>query len=145
MYPYKSVDYYCVDDLLTDDHKIIRSSVRDWITKAVSPIIEKAAREHTFPAHLLKEMGELGIFGPFIPEQYGGAGAVQMAYGLIMMEPERGDSAIRSAASVQSSLVLFPRLEYVSEAQKKLYLPALASGKIVGSLGLTEANHGSDP
>jgi len=145
MYPYKSVDYFSVDDLLTDDHKIIRSSVRDWVNKTILPIIDKSAQEHTFPAHLIKEMGELGIFGPFIPGKYGGAGLDHIAYGVIMTELERGDSAIRSAASVQSSLVMFPIFEYGSEAQKKKYLPSLSSGKIIGSFGLTEPNHGSDP
>jgi len=145
MYKYNPVDYFGVDDLLTDEHKIIRSAIRDWVTKAVVPIIEEAAHHHTFPVHLLKEMGELGIFGPFIPEKYGGSGLDHIAYGVIMTELERGDSGIRSAASVQSSLVMFPIHEFGSEEQRQKYLPKLATGEMIGCFGLTEPNHGSDP
>ncbi len=145
MYPYKPVDYFGIDDLLTDEHKIIRSSIRDWVSRAVVPIIEAAADHHQFPEHLLKEMGELGAFGPFIPEEYGGAGLDYISYGLIMTELERGDSGIRSAASVQTSLVMFPIHEFGSEEQKQKYLPKLATGELIGCFGLTEPNHGSDP
>lgn len=145
MYPYKPADYFGVDDLLTDEHKIIRGSIRDWVSKSVIPIIEEAAQNHHFPAHLLKEMGELGIFGPFIPEAYGGSGLDHISYGLIMTELERGDSGIRSAASVQSSLVMFPIFEFGSEEQRKKYLPRLATAELIGCFGLTEPNHGSNP
>jgi len=145
MYPYQASDYFLVDDLLSDEHKIIRSAVRDWVNKSVLPIIEEAAHKHEFPIHLLKEIGELGAFGPFIPEEYGGAGMDHIAYGVIMTELERGDSAIRSAASVQTSLVMYPIYEFGSEDQRKKYLPRLATGEIVGCFGLTEPNHGSDP
>jgi glutaryl-CoA dehydrogenase len=145
MYQYTPTDYYLVDDLLTDEHKIIRSSIRNWVNKSVLPIIEKAAQENYFPIHLMKELGEIGAFGPFIPAEYGGAGLDHISYGIIMTELERGDSAIRSAASVQSSLVMFPIFEHGSDEQKRKYLPSLAKGEIIGCFGLTEPNHGSDP
>jgi glutaryl-CoA dehydrogenase len=138
-------DYFLLDEFLTDEHKIIRSAVRDWVDRAVTPNIDKWAQEHHSPSHLMKEMGELGILGPFIPEKYGGAGLDQMSYGLIMTELERGDSSIRSAASVQSSLVMYPIYQYGTEEQKSRYLPSLASGETIGCFGLTEPNHGSDP
>lgn len=142
---YNPPDYYQVDELFTDEHKIIRSAIRDWVDRSVKPIIEQHAHEHTFPKHLIKEMGEIGAFGPFIPEKYGGAGLDQISYGLIMIELERGDSAIRSTASVQTSLVMYPIYTFGSEEQKMKYLPKLASGEWVGAFGLTEPNHGSDP
>ncbi|HPE55079.1 MAG TPA: acyl-CoA dehydrogenase family protein [Bacteroidales bacterium] len=145
MYPYKPVDYFAIDELLSDEHKIIRSSIRDWVNRSVSPIIEQAAHEHKFPQHLMKEMGELGAFGPFIPEKYGGSGLDYISYGIIMTELERGDSGIRSAASVQTSLVMYPIFEFGSDEQKLKYLPKLAKGEIIGCFGLTEPNHGSDP
>ena len=142
---YTPPDYYLVDELLTDEHKIIRSAIRDWVNKSVKPIIEDANQEHRFPVHLIKEMGELGIFGPFLPEKYGCAGLDHISYGLIMTELERGDSGIRSAASVQTSLVMYPIYKFGNEEQRKKYLPQLASGEIIGAFGLTEPNHGSDP
>jgi len=145
MYTYKPVDYFGVDDLLTDEHKIIRSSIRDWVTRSVTPIIEEAAQKHEFPQHLFKELGEIGAFGPFIPEKYGGSGMDHISYGVIMTELERGDSGIRSAASVQTSLVMYPIFEFGSEEQRNKYLPRLATGEIIGCFGLTEPNHGSDP
>lgn len=145
MYSYKPVDYFGIDELLTDEHKMIRSSIRDWVNRSVLPVIEKAAHNHTFPQHLLKEMGEIGAFGPFIPEAYGGAGLDYIAYGVIMTELERGDSGIRSAASVQTSLVMYPIHAFGSEEQKQKYLPKLATGEMIGCFGLTEPNHGSDP
>jgi hypothetical protein len=120
---YQAVDYFNIDELLGDDHKIIRSSIRDWVNRRVKPIIEKAALEHRFPHGLMREMGDLGALGPYIPEQYGGAGLDQMAYGLIMTELERGDSAVRSAASVQSSLVMYPIYTFGSEEQRKKTCP----------------------
>jgi glutaryl-CoA dehydrogenase len=138
-------DYYVLDELLTEEHKIIRNSVRDWIKRAIKPNIEKWAQEHYFPPEIISEMGNLGILGPFIPEEFGGAGLDQISYGLIMTELERGDSSIRSAASVQSSLVMYPIYQYGTEEQKRSYLPKLATGELIGCFGLTEPNHGSDP
>ena len=142
---YNPPDYYQVDDLLTEEHKIIRSAIRDWVDRSVKPVIEEAAQNHTFPLHLIKEMGEIGAFGPFIPEKYGGSGLDQISYGIIMTELERGDSAIRSAASVQTSLVMYPIFTFGNEEQRMKYLPKLASGEWVGAFGLTEPNYGSDP
>jgi len=142
---YTPPDYYLVDELLSEDHKIIRAAVRDWVDRSVKPIIDQAAQNHEFPRHFIKELGELGAFGPYIPQEYGGAGMDQIAYGVIMTELERGDSAIRSAASVQSSLVMYPIYAFGSEEQRRKYLPKLASGEWVGAFGLTEPNHGSDP
>ena len=138
-------DYYVLDELLTEEHKIIRNSVRDWVNRAIRPNIEDWAQKNHFPYEIMKEMGSLGILGPFIPEEYGGAGFDQISYGLIMNELERGDSSIRSAASVQSSLVMYPIYQYGTEEQKRNYLPKLATGELIGCFGLTEANHGSDP
>lgn len=142
---YNPPDYFQIDELFTEEHLIIRDAVRNWVNKSVKPIIDNAAQNHEFPIHLIKELGEIGAFGPYIPEEYGGAGLDQISYGLIMTELERGDSAIRSAASVQSSLVMYPIFAFGSEEQKKKYLPKLASGEWVGAFGLTEPNHGSDP
>ena len=142
---YTPPDYYLTDELLSDEHKIVRTAVRDWVNRSVKPIIEEAAQNHVFPKHLVKEMGEIGAFGPYIPEKYGGAGMDQMAYGIIMTELERGDSAIRSAASVQSSLVMYPIYTFGNEEQRMKYLPGLATGEYIGAFGLTEPNHGSDP
>ena len=140
-----NVDYYKIDDLLTDDQKLIRDSVKEWVNRSVKPIIDNYAQNHQYPEHLMKEMGELGILGPFIPEKYGGAGLDQISYGLIMQELEAGDSAIRSSASVQGSLVMYPIFKFGSEEQKKKYLPKLATAEMIGCFGLTEPNHGSDP
>jgi len=145
MYTYKPTDYFGVDDLLSDEHKIIRRAVRDWVDRSVTPIIEEAAQKHEFPQYLFKELGEIGAFGPFIPEKYGGAGLDYISYGLIMTELERGDSGVRSAASVQTSLVMYPIHDFGSEEQRNKYLPKLATGEIIGCFGLTEPNHGSDP
>lgn len=142
---FQSPDYYNIDDLLSDEHMLIRNTVRDWVKKEVSPIIEDYAQKAEYPRELNKGIAELGGFGPYIPEEYGGAGLDQISYGLIMQEFERGDSGIRSAASVQSSLVMFPIYQYGNEEQRKKYLPKLASGEFVGSFGLTEPDHGSNP
>ena len=142
---YSPPDYFIVDELLSDEHKIIRSSVRDWVNRSVKPIIERANQEHRFPVNLIREMGEIGVFGPFIPEEYGGAGLDYTSYGVIMTELERGDSGIRSAASVQSSLVMYPIFRFGTEEQKQKFLPKLATGEIIGAFGLTEPDHGSDP
>lgn len=142
---YNPPDHYLVDELFTEEHKIIRSAVRDWVNRSVKPIIEDSFEKAVFPAHLIKELGEIGAFGPFIPEKYGGAGLDYIAYGIIMQELERGDSGVRSMASVQTSLVMYPINEFGSEEQKMKYLPRLASGEMIGCFGLTEPNHGSDP
>ena len=142
---YTPPDYYIIDELLSDEHRLIRASVREWVDRSVNPIIDGFAQRHEFPAHLMKEMGEIGAFGSYIPEKYGGSGMDQITYGLIMTELERGDSAIRSAASVQSSLVMYPIFSFGSEDQRMKYLPKLATGELVGAFGLTEPNYGSDP
>jgi glutaryl-CoA dehydrogenase len=142
---YEAPDYYLIDDLLSEEHKLIRDSVRSWIKKELSPIIEDFAQKALFPKHLIPGLAEIGAFGPTIPANYGGAGLDYIAYGLIMQEIERGDSGIRSTASVQGSLVMYPIYAYGSEEQKKYYLPKLASGEFLGCFGLTEADHGSDP
>ena len=145
-YPLNSIpDYYGIDSLLTEEQLLIRQSVRDWVESFVMPQIGEAAQNHTDIPNLMKELGKIGALGPYIPEEYGGSGLDQISYGIIMQELERGDSAVRSAASVQSSLVMFPINEYGSEEQKKKFLPQLASGDMIGAFGLTEPNHGSDP
>jgi glutaryl-CoA dehydrogenase len=144
-YPYNPPDYFGIDELLSDEHKIVRSSIRDYVTRSIVPIIDDAAQQHTFPRQIIKELGELGVFGPFIPEEYGGAGLDHISYGLIMTELERGDSSIRSAASVQTSLVMYPIFAFGTEEQKRRFLPRLATGELIGCFGLTEPNHGSDP
>jgi len=142
---FQAPDYYNLDELLTEEHKLIRNSARDWVKKSVSPIIEEYAQKAKFPDQLIKGLADIGAFGPYIPEEYGGAGLDHISYGLLMQEIERGDSGIRSTASVQSSLVMFPIWEYGSEDQKKKYLPKLASGEFMGCFGLTEPDHGSNP
>ncbi len=138
-------DHYLVDDLYTEENKLVRNSTRDWVNRSVKPVIEEYCDKSKFPLHLVKEMGDMGAFGPFIPVEYGGSGLDYISYGLIMQELERGDTGIRSMASVQTSLVMFPIFKYGSEEQKKKYLPRLAAGEIIGCFGLTEPDHGSDP
>ncbi len=144
-YRFQAPDYYQIDDLLSDEHKLIRDSAREWVKKDVSPIIEEYAQKAEYPTQLTKGLAEIGAFGPYIPTEYGGAGLDQISYGLIMQELERGDSGIRSAASVQSSLVMYPIYQYGDEDQRNKYLPKLASGEFIGSFGLTEPDHGSNP
>ncbi len=138
-------DYYQVDELLTEEHILIRNTVREWVKKNVTPIIEDYAQRAEFPFHLVKEMGDLGVFGPTVSTEYGGQGLDYISYGVMMQEIERGDSGIRSTASVQGSLVMFPIYAYGSEEQKHRILPKLASGEWLGCFGLTEPDHGSDP
>jgi len=138
-------DYYLVEELLTDEHRLIRETVRAFVKKEVTPIIEDYAQKAEFPKQLLKGLAEVGAFGPYIPVEYGGQGLDQISYGIIMQELERGDSGIRSTASVQSSLVMYPIFSFGSEEQKQKYLPKLATGECMGAFGLTEPNHGSDP
>lgn len=142
---FQAPDYFLVDELLTDEHKLVRESVREWVKKEVSPIIEDACQKAEFPKKIIKGLAEIGAFGPYIPSEYGGGGLDQIAYGLIMQELERGDSGIRSTASVQSSLVMYPIHEFGSEEQKKKYLPKLATGEMMGCFGLTEPDFGSNP
>jgi glutaryl-CoA dehydrogenase len=142
---YEAPDYYWIDELLTEEHKLIRASARDWVKKELSPVIEDYAQRAEFPKQLIKGLAGIGAFGPTIPEEYGGAGLDYIAYGIIMQELERGDSGIRSTASVQGSLVMYPIYAYGSEEQKKKYLPKLASGEMMGCFGLTEPDHGSNP
>lgn len=142
---YQGHDYYNIDELLDEDHILARDAVRDWVKQEVSPIIEDCAEKGVFPKHLIKGLGEIGAFGPSLPVEYGGGGMDEIAYGIIMQELERGDSGVRSAASVQGSLVMYPIFKYASEAQKRKYLPKLGSGEFVGCFGLTEPDHGSNP
>jgi len=142
---FEAPDYYNIDDLLSEEHKLVRDAARDWVKRDVSPIIEEAAQKAEFPKSIVSGLAEIGAFGPYIPEEYGGAGLDQISYGLIMQEIERGDSGVRSTASVQSSLVMYPIWKYGNEAQRHKYLPKLASGEWMGSFGLTEPDHGSNP
>ncbi len=142
---FTSPDYLQLDDLLSEEHKMIRETVRAYIKKEISPIIEDYAQRASFPEQIIKQLGDLGCFGPTIPVEYGGGGLDYMSYGLMMQELERGDSGVRSTASVQGSLVMFPIYEYGSEAQRHKYLPKLANGEWLGCFGLTEPDHGSDP
>ena len=142
---FEAPDYYNLDELLTDEHKLVRDAARSWVKREVSPIIDDYAQRAEFPKQIIKGLAEIGAFGPYIPEEYGGAGLDQISYGLIMQEIERGDSGVRSTASVQSSLVMYPIWKYGSEEQKKKYLPKLASGEFMGCFGLTEPDHGSNP
>ena len=142
---FQSPDYFNLDELLTAEHKLVRESVRNYVKKEISPIIEDYAQRAEFPEQIVKQLGDLGCFGPTVPEQYGGGGLDYISYGLMMQELERGDSGVRSTASVQGSLVMFPIYQYGSEEQRKKYLPKLASGEWLGCFGLTEPNHGSDP
>ncbi len=138
-------DYCLVDELLTDEHRLIRESVRAWVKKEISPIIEEYAQRAEFPHQIVKGLAEIGAFGPVIPTEYGGQGLDYISYGIIMQELERGDSGVRSTASVQSSLVMYPIHKFGSEEQRHKYLPKLGSGEWLGAFGLTEPNHGSDP
>jgi glutaryl-CoA dehydrogenase len=142
---FEAPDYYNLDELLTEEHKLVRDAAREWVKRDVSPIIEEAAQKAEFPSSIIGGLAEIGAFGPYIPEEYGGAGLDQISYGLIMQEIERGDSGVRSTASVQSSLVMYPIWKYGNEEQRIKYLPKLASGEWIGSFGLTEPDHGSNP
>jgi len=138
-------DYYNLDDLLNEEHKLVRQAARDWVKRDISPIIESYAQKGEFPKQIINGLAQIGAFGPYIPEEFGGAGLDQISYGLIMQEIERGDSGVRSTASVQSSLVMFPIWKYGNKKQQEKYLPKLASGDYMGAFGLTEPDHGSNP
>jgi glutaryl-CoA dehydrogenase len=142
---FQAPDYYQLDDLLSEEHKLVRDAARAWVKKEVSPIIEEYAQRAEFPKQIVKGLGEIGGFGPYIPEEYGGAGLDHISYGLIMQEIERGDSGVRSTSSVQSSLVMYPIWKYGNEEQRMKYLPKLATGEFIGCFGLTEPDHGSNP
>ena len=142
---FQSPDYYLIDDLLTEEQKLVRDSVRSYVKKEISPIIESYAQKAEFPVQIVKQLGEIGCFGPTIPTEYGGGGLDYISYGLMMQELERGDSGVRSTASVQGSLVMFPIYAYGTEEQKRRFLPKLASGEWLGCFGLTEPDHGSNP
>ena len=142
---FEAPDYLNLDDLLNDEHKLVRDAAREWVKRDVSPIIEEYAQKAEFPEQIIDGLAEIGAFGPYIPMEYGGAGLDQISYGLIMQEIERGDSGVRSTASVQSSLVMYPIFKYGNEEQRKKYLPKLASGEWMGCFGLTEPDHGSNP
>jgi glutaryl-CoA dehydrogenase len=141
----KNPDYYNIDDLLSTEQLLVRDSVKKWVSQELMLIIDQFAQKHEFPSQIIPGLAELGAFGPFIPEEYGGAGLDYISYGLIMQELEAGDSSIRSTASVQGSLVMYPIYAFGSEEQKQKYLPLLASGEYIGCFGLTEPNHGSNP
>jgi len=142
---YQHHDYYGIDALLEEDHLLARQAVRDWVKSEVTPIIEEYSEKAQCPTHLFKGLADIGAFGPSLPVEYGGGGMDEIAYGVIMQELERGDSGIRSMASVQGSLVMYPIYKYASEEQKKKYLPKLGSGEFIGCFGLTEPDHGSNP
>jgi len=142
---FDGVDFYNIDDLLSEEHILVRSSIRDFVKKEISPNIEKWCQDAYFPYDIVKKFGDVGAFGPQIPEEYGGGGMDYISYGLIMQEIERGDSGMRSTASVQGSLVMYPIYKFGSEEQRKRFLPKLASGEMLGCFGLTEPDHGSNP
>ena len=142
---YDHPDFYNLDDLFSEEHLLVRDSVRSYVKKELSPIIEDCAQNNYFPSHIVKQLGEVGCFGPQIPAEYGGGGLDYISYGIAMQELERCDSGIRSTASVQGSLVMYPIHQFGSEEQKRKYLPKLGSGELLGCFGLTEPDHGSNP
>ncbi len=142
---FESPDYYQLDELMSEENLMVRDAVRTYVKTEISPIIEEYAQKAEFPTQIIQQLGDLGCFGPTVPTEYGGGGLDYISYGLMMQELERGDSGVRSTASVQGSLVMFPIYAYGSEAQKQKYLPKLASGEWLGCFGLTEPDHGSNP
>ena len=142
---YEHHDYYAIDELLSEDHLLARDAVREWVKREVSPIIEQYSEKAECPLHLFKQLGEIGAFGPSLPTKYGCGGMDEIAYGVIMQELERCDSGLRSMASVQGSLVMYPIYRFGSEEQRMKYLPKLATGEMIGCFGLTEPDHGSNP
>jgi glutaryl-CoA dehydrogenase len=144
MEQFRGVDYYGIDELLSEEQRMVRDAVRDWVEAKFLPTIAQHHREATFPLEVRKDLGEMGVFGATL-KGYGCAGLDNVAYGLIMQELERGDSGLRSFASVQSGLVMYPISRYGSDAQKEHWLPRLQSGEALGCFGLTEPDYGSDP
>ena len=142
---FESPDYYQLDELMSEENLMVRDAVRTYVKTEISPIIEEYAQKSEFPNQIVKQLGDLGCFGPTVPTEYGGGGLDYISYGLMMQELERGDSGVRSTASVQGSLVMFPIHAYGTEAQKQKFLPKLASGEWLGCFGLTEPDHGSNP
>ena len=142
---YDHPDFYNLDDLYSEEHLLVRDSVRSYVKRELSPIIEDCAQKNYFPSHIVKQLGEVGCFGPQIPAEYGGGGLDYISYGIAMQELERCDSGVRSTASVQGSLVMYPIHKFGSEEQKRKYLPKLGSGDLLGCFGLTEPDHGSNP
>jgi len=142
---FESPDFYRIDDLLDEEHRMIRGAIRDFVKREISPYIEDWAENNHFPSQIVKKFGKIGAFGPTIPTKYGGGGLDYISYGLIMQEIERGDSGMRSTASVQGSLVMYPIYKFGTEQQKKKFLPLLASGEMLGCFGLTEPDFGSNP
>ena len=142
---YQAPDYFKMDELLSEEHLLVRNAAREWVKREISPIIEEACQKAEFPKKIISGLGEIGAFGPYISQKYGGSGLDQISYGLIMQELERGDSGVRSTASVQSSLVMYPIFKYGSEEQKNKFLPKLATGELMGCFGLTEPDFGSNP
>src|SRR5881397_1144546 len=144
MEKFRGVDYYGIEGLLSEDERMIRDAVRDWVEAEFIPIVPEHHRAGTFPIALIPKLGELGVFGATL-KGYGCAGLSNIAYGLIMQELERGDSGLRSFASVQSSLVMYPIHRYGTAEQKERWLPRLATAEAIGCFGLTEPDGGSDP
>ena len=142
---YSGVDFYDIDSLLSEEERQIRDHVRDWVEERYLPLVEKAYEQAYFPAEVIPEIAELGLLGATLPEKYGCAGVNATAYGLAMQELERGDSGLRSFASVQGSLAMYPIYAYGSEAQRMKWLPRMAKGELVGCFGLTEPDFGSNP
>ena len=142
---FESPDFYNIDDLLSEEHRLIRQTIRDFVKQEISPNIEKWAQNNHFPTEIVSKFGDMGIFGPQLPEEYGCGGLDYIAYGLIMQEVERGDSGMRSTASVQGSLVMYPIYKFGSEEQRQKFLPKLAKGEMLGCFGLTEPDFGSNP
>ncbi|HQX43644.1 MAG TPA: acyl-CoA dehydrogenase family protein [Saprospiraceae bacterium] len=142
---YEGHDYYNLDEFLSEEHLLARESIRGWVKQEVTPFIEQYTEKAECPTHLFKGLAEIGAFGPSLPVEYGGGGMDEIAYGIIMQELERGDSGLRSMASVQGSLVMYPIYRFASEDQKKKYLPKLGAGELIGCFGLTEPDFGSNP
>ncbi|MGB3616993.1 MAG: acyl-CoA dehydrogenase family protein [Catalinimonas sp.] len=142
---FEAPDFYNIDDLLSEEHRLVRDSIRAFVKREITPIIEECAERAHFPYGLVRKFGEVGAFGPTVPTEWGGGGLDDIAYGLIMQEIERGDSGMRSTASVQGSLVMYPIWKFGSDAQRRKFLPKLASGEWLGCFGLTEPDHGSNP
>jgi glutaryl-CoA dehydrogenase len=142
---FQGIDYYEIDSLLSEEERMVRDTVRDWVSDNLIPIIEEAYIGRKFPKQIIPQLAELGVFGANLPEEYGCAGLNNVAYGLIMQELERGDSGIRSFASVQGALCMYPIYAFGSEEQKQQYLPKMAAGEVIGCFGLTEPDYGSNP